>query len=157
MPVQFVEGDLFVNRYNAAALGHGCNCKGVMGSGIAVQFKKRYSAMFDAYREMCRAKPRQFNPGDAFLWYDQTQPHVFNLATQDGYIGFRPAKIEWVRSALEDMRRQADEAGITTIAIPAIGAGLGGLKWADVRDTINSAFADWNGTLYVYEKYVKGQ
>jgi O-acetyl-ADP-ribose deacetylase (regulator of RNase III) len=157
MPVQYVEGDLFVNRYGAAAFAHGCNCKGVMGSGIAVQVKKRYPALFEEYRALCLATPRAFNPGDAWLWLADDAPDVFNLATQDGYVGFRPAKLEYVRAALVNMRERAGEAEITSIAMPAIGAGLGGLRWRDVRSEIDAAFGDWEGTLTVYERYVRGQ
>lgn len=51
------------------------------------------------------------------------------------------------------MRRQADAEGIHAIAIPRIGAGYGGLSWRKVRAIIEQAFADWNGTLYVYDEY----
>ncbi|MEO0565705.1 MAG: macro domain-containing protein, partial [Chloroflexota bacterium] len=149
MPVRYVAGDLFANRHNVAAFGHGCNCRGVMGSGIAAQFKKHYPAMFEAYRDMCKANPREFNPGDAFLWQADDAPDVFNLATQDGYGGFRPAKLEWVMAALQEMRQQADEVGIMSIAIPAIGSGLGGLRWDNVRATIDAEFTDWEGVLVV--------
>lgn len=47
MPIQYVSGDLFVNRFNAKALAQGCNCKGSMGAGIAVSFKEHYPAMYE--------------------------------------------------------------------------------------------------------------
>ena len=52
------------------------------------------------------------------------------------------------------MRKQADREGITSIAIPRIGAGHGGLSWKKVRAVVEKVFADWPGILYVYEEYV---
>ena len=157
MPIEYVTGDLFVNRVQAQAFAHGCNCKGVMGSGIAVGFKKRYPAMFEEYRRMCKANPREFNPGDAFLWRTEDDVWVFNLATQENYAFWNKATIERVEKSLVAMHAQADEANVTSIAMPRIGAGLGGLKWDDVRAAIERVFSDWPGTLYVYEKFVRGQ
>lgn len=59
MPLQFVTGDLVANRYAVQAFAHGCNCQGSMGAGIAKTFRARYEAMYAAYRERCRAQPRQ--------------------------------------------------------------------------------------------------
>ena len=54
------------------------------------------------------------------------------------------------------MRQQADEAGITSIAMPRIGVGYGGLSWKKVRVIIEAVFEDWDGTLVVYEEFVPG-
>ena len=50
MPIQFVSGDLFANCFQAKALGHGCNCRGSMGTGIATGFRDRYPEMYAAFR-----------------------------------------------------------------------------------------------------------
>lgn len=156
MPIQYVAGDLFVNRYEAQALAQGCNCRGSMGAGIAVGFKERYPQMFEEYRRRCKADPREFNPGDVFLWRANDQPDVFNLATQEDYWRSK-ATYERVETALTEMRRQADEANITSIAMPRIGAGYGGLSWNKVKVVIERVFAGWSGSLYVYDEYVAGQ
>jgi O-acetyl-ADP-ribose deacetylase (regulator of RNase III) len=64
MTVRYVSGDLFVNRYNAQALAHGCNCQGAMGAGIAKGFRELYPDMYEEYHQQCKAQPQQFNPGD---------------------------------------------------------------------------------------------
>lgn len=153
MPIHFVSGDLFANRYQVQAFAHGCNCQGAMGAGIAKTFRARYPAMYAVYRARCRAEPRQFNLGDSWLWAEEGQPVVFNLGTQEQYWRGR-ASYEAIAIALSAMRRQADAAGITTIAIPRIGVGYGGLSWAKVRALVEAAFGDWSGTLYVYETFV---
>jgi O-acetyl-ADP-ribose deacetylase (regulator of RNase III) len=96
---------------------------------------------------------RQLNPGDSFLFKAQDRPWVFNLATQEGYWRSR-ATYEAVEQALRMMRAQADIEGITSIAMPRIGAGMGGLSWKKVRDVIERVYGDWPGTVYVYDTYV---
>jgi O-acetyl-ADP-ribose deacetylase (regulator of RNase III) len=152
MPIAFVSGDLFVNRFQARALAHGCNCQGSMGAGIATGFRDRYPAMHAEYHRRCKAEPRAFNLGDAWLWKANDQPWVFNLATQEGVWRAR-ATYEAIEAALRSMRQQAEREGITTIAVPRIGAGYGGLSWKKVRAVVEKVFADWSGTLYVYEEY----
>jgi O-acetyl-ADP-ribose deacetylase (regulator of RNase III) len=152
MPIAFVSGDLFANRFKARALAHGCNCQGSMGAGIATGFRDRYPAMYAEYRRRCKAEPRAFNLGDAWLWKADDRPWVFNLGTQEGVFRAR-AGYEAIEAALRGMRQQADREGVTTIAVPRIGAGYGGLSWTKVRAVVEEVFADWPGTLYVYEEY----
>jgi O-acetyl-ADP-ribose deacetylase (regulator of RNase III) len=152
MPIEFVTGDLFANRFQAQALAHGCNCQGSMGAGIATGFRDRYPEMFAEYRRKCKAEPRQFNLGDAWLWKADGRPWVFNLGTQEGVWRAR-ASYEAIEAALRGMRQQADGEAITSIAIPRIGAGYGGLSWKKVRAVVEKVFGDWPGTLYVYAEY----
>ncbi len=152
MPIEYVSGDLFVNRFGARALAQGCNCQGSMGAGIATGFRDRYPRMYEEYRRRCRARPRAFNPGDCFLWKAEGCPWVFNLGTQEHYWHGR-ATYEAIETALANMKRQADEEGVRSIALPRIGAGYGGLSWRRVRAVIEKVFGDWPGTLYVYEEY----
>jgi O-acetyl-ADP-ribose deacetylase (regulator of RNase III) len=124
-----------------------------MGAGIAVGFRERYPAMYEEYRRRCKAEPRQLDPGDVFLWKADDQPWVFNLATQEDYWRSR-ATYEAVEQALASMRVLADAEGVRSIAMPRIGTGYGGLSWKKVRVIIERVFADWTGTMYVYEQYV---
>jgi O-acetyl-ADP-ribose deacetylase (regulator of RNase III) len=152
MPIEFVSGDLFANRFKVQALAHGCNCQGSMGAGIAIGFRDRYPAMHAEYRRRCKAKPRRLNLGDAWLWKEDGLPWVFNLGTQEGVWRAR-ASYQAIEAALQSMQKQADQEDISSIAIPRIGAGYGGLSWKKVRAIIEKIFADWPGTLYVYEEY----
>lgn len=156
MPIEYVSGDLFVNRYDAQAFAHGCNCQGSMGAGIARGFKERYPAMFEAYRAMCKADPRQFNLGDSFLWQAEDAPWVFNLGTQERYWRAR-ASYEAIETALNKMKQQANDHDLQTIAIPRIGTGYGGLSWKQLKVIIERVFAGWPGTLVVYETYEPGR
>jgi len=152
MPIQLVSGDLFANRFQAKALAHGCNCQGSMGAGIATGFRDRYPEMFVEYRHRCKAVPRQFNLGDAWLWKAADRPWVFNLGTQEGIWRAR-ASYDAIEAALTSMRAQADGEDVASIAVPRIGTGYGGLSWRKVRAIVERIFADWPATLYVYEEY----
>jgi O-acetyl-ADP-ribose deacetylase (regulator of RNase III) len=130
--IHYIQGDIFKNAYNVQAFGHGCNCQGVMGAGIAKEFHKRYPQMYEEYRRRCKVEPRQFNLGDVFFWKEDNQPAVFNLATQEHYIRAK-ADYTAIKKSLSEMKAQAVEHGISTIAIPRIGAGLGGLSWDKIK------------------------
>lgn len=152
MTISYVSGDLFTNAYNAEAFAHGCNCAGAMGAGIAVAFRERYPAMYEEYRRRCKATPREFNPGDMFLWKDADQPWVFNLATQEHYWRSRATYVA-VEQALATMRDLADRECVRSIAMPRIGAGYGGLSWRRVREIVERIFSAWEGALYLYAEH----
>src|SRR3954469_11966600 len=124
-----------------------------MGAGVATSFRDRYPAMYAEYRRRCKAQPRAFNLGDAWLWKADDKPCVFNLGTQEGVWRAR-ASYEAIETALKSLREQADREGITSIAIPRIGVGYGGLSWKKVRAIVERVFADWPGILVVYEEFV---
>jgi O-acetyl-ADP-ribose deacetylase (regulator of RNase III) len=152
MPIEYVSGDLFANRFGARALAHGCNCQGSMGAGIATGFRDRYPAMYAEYHRRCKAEPRTFNLGDCWLWKSQDGPWVFNLGTQEKVWRAR-ASYEAIETALGCMRELADCECLATIAVPRIGTGYGGLSWKKVRALVEKVFGGWVGTLYVYENY----
>jgi len=149
--IKYVSGDIFVNRYGAQALAHGCNCRGAMGAGIAKSFREYYPNMYEEYRRRCKTKPREFNLGDSFFWKAVDKPSVFNLGIMDDWQ--HSARYDAIELALEMMKQQADEESIQSIAMPRIGAGLGGLSWKKICSIVECVFNDWPGTLYVYEEF----
>jgi O-acetyl-ADP-ribose deacetylase (regulator of RNase III) len=151
MAIKYVSGDIFLNQHHVQAFAHGCNCKGVMGAGIAIRFKKDYPEMFNEYNRRCKASPRQFNLGDAFLWREKGKSFVFNLGTQES--PGRHATYQAIEKSLSNMMSQAEIEGIKSIAIPRIGSGYGGLEWEKVREIIEKVFEGWSGNLFVYEEY----
>jgi O-acetyl-ADP-ribose deacetylase (regulator of RNase III) len=152
VPIEFVSGNLFANAHEVEAFAHGCNCQGSMGAGIAKGFRERYPEMYEQYRARCKAEPRQFNLGDAWLWTAEGLPSVFNLGTQERFWHAR-ASYEAIEQALIAMRQRADKEGIGSIAIPRIGVGYGGLSWRKVRAIVERVFGGWSGRLVVYEEF----
>jgi O-acetyl-ADP-ribose deacetylase (regulator of RNase III) len=108
--------------------------------------------MYQAYRSRCKAEPRQFNLGDAWLWKDERRPWVFNLGTQEGFWHAR-ASYEAIEASLTHMRALAEAESVESIAMPRIGVGYGGLSWKKVRLIVERVFGDWPFTLVVYEEY----
>ena len=147
--VSFIpEGDIFEVE-NVHSYAHGCNCAGAMGRGIAAQFKERYPAMYKEYYRLC--KEGKFRPGDVYD-YDYGNGHIYNLGTQETWQ--TKAKLEYIADALEKMLTLAEKDQVSAIALPAIGAGLGGLKWEDVKVTIKDV-ARYHPSvdLFVVESY----
>lgn len=124
--IEFITGDLFADT-TADAIAHGCNCRGVMGAGVAAQIRRLYPDAYEAYRSACEAG--SFSLGSA-----QRVGRVWNLATQ-----FDPgpfARLDAIDSAV---RAMVAEQGTGVVAMPRIGAGIGGLAWSDVRRIVTRA------------------
>jgi O-acetyl-ADP-ribose deacetylase (regulator of RNase III) len=130
-------GDLFAST-DLDALAHGCNCRGVMGAGIAVVFARRWPQMEQAYRQRCRAG--QFTLGQCMAWQAPDGPMVYNLATQDR--PGRHARLDAVVTSAEAMIEHARAHGIRRIGLPRIGAGIGGLRWDQVEQALATLDSD---------------
>jgi O-acetyl-ADP-ribose deacetylase (regulator of RNase III) len=151
MPAVFTKGDIFAAE-GITAYAHGCNCAGGMGAGIAIEFKRRWPAMFDEYAARCTAG--RFRLGDVFVWTaDGTT--VFNLATQEHWK--KKAQLPALAASLRKMIELATHAGITHIGLPRIGAGLGGLDWMRVKRVLNEVGAETKVTLTVFEQFVRAR
>lgn len=150
MSVDFTSGDLFAAP-DLRGLAHGCNCVGSMSGGIAVEFRRRWPAMYEAYREECRQG--RFRLGDVFVWHDE-EITIFNLATQQ--LPGADARLPAVETALRRMVALAGEGNISPIGLPRIGAGIGGLAWEDVRAVIERIAAQSPVHLVVFEEYRRG-
>jgi O-acetyl-ADP-ribose deacetylase (regulator of RNase III) len=112
----------------AQTLVNTVNCVGVMGKGIAKEFKEREPNMFKAYRSICDRK--LLAPGKLWLWQG-SQNWVLNFPTK---IHWRnPSKIEWIEAGLEKFVAEYTGRGIKSISFPRLGCGNGGLDWSDVQ------------------------
>lgn len=149
--VKYIEfGNIFELEgvYNYA---HGCNCAGAMGKGIALQFKMKYPHMYLKYKKLC--KDELFSLGDIFP-YDYGDGVIFNLGTQATWR--TKADIKAIEEALIKMLLYAHRNAINKIALPKIGAGLGGLNWNDVKHTIEKVSKSYcNIDLFVVENYTE--
>ena len=127
MPLKEYKGNLFNSR--AQTLVNTVNCVGVMGKGVALEFRRRFPEMYEAYRLVCRSGG--LRPGQVLL-YRESCPWVMNLAVKDDWKS--PSRMCWVRSCLEEFASQYSRQGITSIAFPWIGAMNGGLPWGQVHE-----------------------
>ena len=146
--IEYVSGDIL--RHDAEALVNTVNCVGVMGRGIALQFKKAFPDNFRAYKAACDRG--EVVPGRMFVTERSTldRPRcIINFPTKRHWRG--RSRMEDVESGLQDLVRVIRERGIASIAVPPLGAGLGGLPWPEVRDRIEAALGPLNIPVTVFE------
>jgi O-acetyl-ADP-ribose deacetylase (regulator of RNase III) len=133
------DGSIFDS--SAQALVNPVNCVGVMGKGLAAEFKRRWPLMFKAYKYECDVG--QLQPGSVHVWSDcgaeKGTRFVVNFPTKGHWR--TKSNMDDIRNGLVQLDFAIEDYGITHIAIPAIGCGEGGLRWADVRERIVAAFS----------------
>ena len=134
--IKFTSGDIL--KCEADALVNTVNCVGVMGRGIALQFKDAFPNNFKAYAAACRHEAVQ--PGRMFVFEtgQLTPPRfIVNFPTKRHWRG--KSRIEDIDAGLADLVRVIRDKSIRSIAIPPLGSGLGGLDWNKVRPYIERA------------------
>lgn len=134
--IEFKIGDLFAD--DAEALVNTVNCVGIMGRGVALQFKNAFPENFEAYQVACDRGDVQ--PGRMFVYEtgQLTNPrYIINFPTKRHWRG--KSRIEDIDSGLVALVSEIRARGIRSIALPPLGSGLGGLNWHDVRKRIEKA------------------
>jgi O-acetyl-ADP-ribose deacetylase (regulator of RNase III) len=134
--IEYTSGDIL--RSDAEALVNTVNCVGVMGRGIALQFKNMFPANFKAYATAC--KRQEVRPGRMFVFDtgQLTPPRtIINFPTKRHWRG--KSRMDDIESGLAALVETIRERGIRSIAVPPLGSGLGGLDWAEVRPRIEAA------------------
>lgn len=140
--IELTTGDIL--KADAEALVNTVNCVGIMGRGIALQFKNSYPANFKAYEAACAREEVQ--PGRMFVFETGmlTNPKfIINFPTKRHWKG--KSRMEDIESGLGALVEEVRTHGIRSIAIPPLGSGLGGLDWAEVRPRIEAALGGVSG------------
>jgi len=142
MTIEIIEGDLL--NSGEFVIAHGCNCRGVMGAGVAGQIARRWPHVLEENRRMVRHL--NFYPGvvqpasTAFAWSHPSRGEpltVMNMATQED--PGPNAKYDYVDLAFRNLAELCVVTNIDRVAIPQIGCGIGGLQWKIVEDVIEEA------------------
>jgi len=136
--IEITKGDIL--QAEAEALVNTVNCVGVMGRGIALQFKKEFPENFTAYKAAC--DKGTLHPGKMLvvdLQHLQSPRYVINFPTKRHWKG--KSRIEDIERGLVALVEEVRARKIPSIAIPPLGCGLGGLDWREVRPLIEHAFA----------------
>lgn len=137
--IKLAQGNLLENK--AEAIVNTVNCVGVMGKGIALQFKQAFPDNFKAYARAC--KKGDVRLGKLFIFSTDTfvnPKYIINFPTKDHWRG--KSKIKDIETGLLDLAKKIRHLKIKSIAIPPLGCGYGGLNWADVRRMIENTFND---------------
>ena len=135
--VTIKQGDLL--KAQADALVNTVNCVGVMGKGIALQFKKAFPENYKAYKKACDRK--QIVPGQVHVCDvgNLEQAHyIINFPTKNHWRG--KSRMQDIESGLQSLVENIKRLQIKSIAIPPLGCGNGGLPWDQVRPKIEQAF-----------------
>ena len=119
-------GDLFA--CGAQTLVNTVNCVGVMGRGVAFEFKKRFPAMFDDYIRRCDRGAVRL--GEPYLYRDISGARIVNFPTKAHWRS--PARLKDIERGLDYFVAHAAEWGVTSVAMPPLGCGNGGLEWSEV-------------------------
>ena len=147
--LRYTQGNLL--EADAEALVNTVNTVGVMGKGIALMFKEAFPENFKAYQAACKQDSLQLGRMLVTKRDDFIGPKwIINFPTK-AHWRF-PSRIEWVEAGLQDLVRVVSELGITSIAVPPLGAGNGGLAWAEVKPRIEAALAGLRAVdVVIYE------
>jgi O-acetyl-ADP-ribose deacetylase (regulator of RNase III) len=128
--VDVVVGDIFES--SAQTLVNTVNTVGVMGKGVALEFKRRFPDMFEDYRQRCGRG--EVALGEPYLYRRLTSPHILNFPTKAHWRAV--SRLKDIVRGLEYLDEHYDRWGITSLAVPPLGCGQGGLDWGVVGPTL---------------------
>ena len=139
--IEFKTGDIFDEDVDA--LVNTVNCVGAMGRGIALEFKKAFPKNFDSYLAACKrkeVKPGKMHTVETGRFFPR---YIINFPTKRHWRDM--SRMEDIESGLVALAKEINERNIQSIAIPALGSGLGGLDWPEVRQCIESRLKGLDG------------
>ena len=140
-------GDLFSSR--AQTLVNTVNCVGVMGKGVALEFKRRWPAMFEDYHARCDRQ--QVRLGEPYLYRDLSGVAIVNFPTKGHWRS--PSRVADIAAGLDYLAAHLEPWGIQSLALPPLGCGNGGLEWAEVGPLIFSKLRDLPVDIEVYAPF----
>jgi O-acetyl-ADP-ribose deacetylase (regulator of RNase III) len=149
MAIEYKIGDMFEEP--TEAIVNTVNCVGVMGKGVALEFKRRWPDNFRTYKKICASG--QLVPGRMFVFENSdilgkgTHRFLINFPTKRHWRA--QSKVEYVESGLDDFVCQVRKLGIRSVALPPLGCGNGGLDWSDVRPLIERKLAPLTDVRFV--------
>jgi O-acetyl-ADP-ribose deacetylase (regulator of RNase III) len=147
--VELRQGDIL--KIDAEAVVNTVNCVGIMGRGIALQFRKEFPENYEEYRKVC--DKGELKPGKMFVYdlHRLVYPRfVVNFPTKRHWK--EHSRIEYIETGLKALVEEVQKRGIRSIAIPPLGCGLGGLDWNAVRPMIENAFRELSDlTVFLFE------
>jgi O-acetyl-ADP-ribose deacetylase (regulator of RNase III) len=148
-----VSGDILLSK--AQVIAHGVAAMDPMNQGLALSLHEAYPAMHKEYHHWCIN--RHPKPGAAWMWGGADGKRIVNLLTQEGgyHHGSKPGKAttKHVSNALKALAKMAGKEGFTSIALPRLATGVGGLNWEDVRPIVENRLGGLDIPIYVYVDY----
>ena len=148
-----VEGDILLS--NAQAIAHGVRVNDPMDKGLALALHNQYPGMHKDFHHWCHQNKPE--PGDAWLWGGPNGVRIINLITQEGLDShdhrLGKATLSNVNHALRALAKIIDKESISSLAIPKLATGIGGLDWDDVRPLLETHLGELDIPVYLYSTY----
>lgn len=141
--IQYIEGDIFCSP--AQTIVNTVNTVGVMGKGVALEFKLRYPEMFRNYRNAC--EKGLFKMGSLMLQYEADH-WILLFPTKENWRN--PSKLDYIEKGLIKFVDTYAEKNITSIAFPKLGCGNGGLEWKNVKQLMEKYLSPLPIDIYIY-------
>lgn len=154
--IHYVTGDILLSK--AQAIAHGVAPNDPFSSGLALSLREHWPAMYKDFRHYCQTThPKS---GQSWTWGGAEGARIISLFTQEAAFehGAKPGKasIENVNHALRELRRVMEAEKFSSLALPRLATGVGGLNWEDVSPLIEKHLGDLPVPVYVYNTYQKG-
>lgn len=151
-----VAGDILNSK--AAAIAHGVAPSDHFNQGLALSLREYLPAMYKDFRHYCQvAHPK---PGSIWTWPAPDGRRFVNLMTQTppASEGANPGKasVRNVKAALKELRKLIQDEKLTSLALPRLATGVGGLDWDEVKPLIEEQLGDLDIPVYLYTTYRKG-
>ena len=154
--IKNVEGDIL--HTTAQVIAHGIAANDPMSTGLAKSLHERFPSMHKDFHHWChQAHPKA---GEVWLWGGTEGTRIVNMITQEGGYGHGskpgPASVANVGSALKSLAKLANQEKFSSIALPRVATGVGGLSWGDVEPLIERHLGELEIPVYVYAVYRQG-
>ena len=152
-----VSGDILLSK--AGAIAHGIAPHDDFKQGLALALREQWPAMYKDFRHYCQTyNPK---PGSLWSWKGPGSPVIINLFTQEPPDSHqsRPGKatVPNINHVLQALKKEAHEQHVTSLALPRLATGVGGLSWDEVKPLIQASLKDVGIPVYVYSTYKKGE
>ena len=141
--IHYVSGNIFDSP--AQTLVNPVNTVGVMGKGLALEFKKRYPRMFEEYKKQCR--DGWLYVGDLMFWRAKNH-FILNFPTKKHWKD--PSSLIYIEAGLLSSANKYESYGISSIAFPKLGCGNGGLDWKVVKPVMERYLQELPIDAYIY-------
>ena len=145
--IKVLIGDIFETKFSTIV--NTVNCVGVMGKGIAQEFKKRFPGMYKEYVRRCEEK--RLKPGVPYYYSDMLGTSIVNFPTKDHWRS--PSRLDDIAKGLEIFVQKYKEWGIKSVAFPPLGCGNGGLEWSVVGPLMYRALSEIDIPVEIYAPY----
>src|SRR4030042_4047217 len=145
--MKILVGDILKSK--AQTIVNTVNCVGIMGKGIALEFKNRFPDMFKDYVKRCERK--EVRLGEPYLYKTRFGPQIVNFPTKEHWKSV--SKISDVEKGLNYLVKHYKQWGITSIAIPPLGCGNGQLEWNVVGTLIYKLVKQMDIPIEIYAPY----